>query len=233
MTTVCCKFFILLFAAGVVGFTWAAPKADCDIKKLDACAADLFIFASSDKVPVTPEELEPYCKKQEQSLSCAADHMKHCTDSIVQGIGSIFLDDIKAEIEGRCETSTSYSQDFLKHAPCLNKAGAGFHKCLRGLTADLDQAARLPNKQRIGGACCKFNIFEACVRKAVQGQCGAQTLEFAEGIVEKYAGELLGTVCTAYRSGDKCKNIQFDSTPGDKNLKAVLTPLIKVSSALG
>lgn len=224
---------VSLVLIGVVGLTWAAPKGDCDIKKLDACAADLFIFASSEKVPVSPEELEPYCKKQEQSLTCANDYLKRCTDSVAQGIGSIFLDDIKSEVEARCETSTTYSQDFLKYAPCLNKAGPGFHKCLRGLTADLDQAARLPNKQRIGGACCKFNIFEQCVHKAVDSQCDGQTVEFAKTVLEKYAGELLGTVCTAFRSGDKCKSIHFDSTPGDKNIKAVLTPLIKVSAALG
>lgn len=220
-----------LLLAGLAGFASAGP--DCDVKKLDACAADLFIFATSEKIPTTPRELEALCSKQQKSEACARDYLKRCTDSIAQGVGSIFLDDIKAEIEGRCDESTSYHQDYLMHAPCLNKVGSAFHKCFRGLTADLDLASKLPNKQRIGGACCKFNVYEQCVQKAVQGQCGEEVIEFAKGIVDKYAGELLGTVCTAYRSGDKCKNIDFGSAPGDKNIRSVLTPLIKVSAALG
>lgn len=220
-----------LLLAGLVGFASAGP--DCDVKKLDACAADLFIFATSEKIPTTPADLEPYCSKQQKSEACARDYMKRCTDSVAQGIGNVFLDDIKSEIEGRCDDSSTYHHDYLQHAPCLNKAGAEFHKCFRGLTADLDVASKLPNKQRIGGACCKYNVFEQCVRKAVEGQCDAEAIEFAEGIVEKYAGELLGTVCTAYRSGNKCKSIDFGSATGDKNIRSVLTPLIQVSAALG
>ncbi|XP_077522131.1 uncharacterized protein LOC144133142 [Amblyomma americanum] len=222
-----------LVLLGLFGCACGAPKADCDPKKLDACAADLFLFATSEKIPTNQAELDTFCAKQVKSEECARDYTKRCTDSIAQGIGSIFLDDIKAEIEGRCDESSTYHHDYLKNAPCLNKVGASFHKCFRGLTADLDVATRLPNKQRIGGACCKFNVFEACVKKAIEGQCSAEVYEFAEGLLEKYAGELLGTVCSAYRSGDKCKSLPFDSAPGDKNIRSVLTPLIKVSAALG
>ncbi|KAL1414401.1 hypothetical protein MTO96_007544 [Rhipicephalus appendiculatus] len=209
-----------LLLAGLAGLASAAP--DCDAKKLDACAADLFIFGSSEKIPTTPRELEPYCSKQNKAEACARDYLKRCTDSVAQGIGSVFLDDIKSEIEARCDDSTTYHADYLKNAPCLNKAGAGFHKCLRGLVADLDLASKLPNRQRIGGACWPF-----------QGQCDSDVIEFAQGIVDKYAGELLGTVCTAYRSGQKCKSIDFGSASGDKSLRSVLTPLIQVSAALG
>lgn len=220
-----------LLLAGLAGLASAGP--DCDAKKLDACAADLFIFGSSEKIPTTSTDLQTYCSKQHKSEACARDYLKRCTDSIAQGIGSVFLDDIKGEIEARCDETTTYHEDYLKHAPCLNKAGSGFHKCLRSLVADLDLASKLPNKQRIGGACCKFNVFEQCVSKAVQGQCDSDVIEFAQGIVDKYAGELLGTVCTAYRSGAKCKSIDFGSAPGDKSLRSVLTPLIQVSAALG
>ncbi|XP_075740768.1 uncharacterized protein LOC142787030 isoform X1 [Rhipicephalus microplus] len=216
---------------GLASLASAAP--DCDAKKLDACAADLFIFGSSEKIPTTPEELESFCGTQNKAESCARDYIKHCTESVSQGIGDVFLDDIKSEIEDRCDESSVYREDYLRSAPCLNKVGAGFHKCLRGLVADLDLASKLPNKQRIGGACCKYNVFEQCVSKVVQGQCDSDVIEFAQGLVDRYSGELLGTVCTAYRSGQKCKSIDFSSTSGDKNLRSVLTPILQISGALG
>lgn len=79
----------------------------------------------------------------------------------------------------------------------------------------------------------KYNVFEQCVSKVVQGQCDSDVIEFAQGLVERYSGELLGTVCTAYRSGQKCKSIDFSSTSGDKNLRSVLTPILQISGALG
>ncbi|KAK8769111.1 hypothetical protein V5799_014416 [Amblyomma americanum] len=181
----------LPLSIGLFSCTCAAPKNDCDVKKLDACSADLFVFATSAKVPATPAELKPFCATQLKSVECSRDYLKRCTESVVQGIGSIFLDDINAEIEGRCDESSDY------------------HK------GD------------------KYNDLEACMHKSLDGQCSAEVRKFAEGLLEKYAGELLGTVCSAYRTGDKCKGIPFDSTPGDKNIRAVLTPLIKVASALG
>ncbi|XP_077524188.1 uncharacterized protein LOC144135397 [Amblyomma americanum] len=224
---------VCLLLIGLFSCTCAAPKNDCDVKKLDACSADLFVFATSAKVPATPAELKPFCATQLKSVECSRDYLKRCTESVVQGIGSIFLDDINAEIEGRCDESSDYHKDYLKSAPCLNKVGASIHKCFRSVTADFDLASRLPAKQRIGGACCKYNDLEACMHKSLDGQCSVEVRQFAEGLLEKYAGELLGTVCSAYRTGDKCKGIPFDSTPGDKNIRAVLTPLIKVASALG
>ncbi|KAK8769112.1 hypothetical protein V5799_014417 [Amblyomma americanum] len=224
---------VCLLLIGLFGCACAAPNGDCDAKKLDACAAELFVFATSEKIPTTAAELKPFCAKQQKSLECSRDYLKRCTESVVQGIGSIFLDDISAEIEGRCDESSDYHKAYLKHSPCMNKAGASIHKCIRSVAADLDVASRLPAKQRIGGACCKYNVLESCVKKAIEGKCDAEAHKFAEGLLEKYAGELLGTVCTAYRSGDKCKSIPFDSAPGDKSIRSVLTPLIKIGSALG
>uniref|UniRef100_A0A023GDP2 Putative secreted protein n=1 Tax=Amblyomma triste TaxID=251400 RepID=A0A023GDP2_AMBTT len=224
-------FFLLII--GFFGFACAAPKGDCDIKKLDACAADIFVFATANKVPTTAAEHKPYCAKQLKSEACARDYVKRCTDSVVQGIASIFLDDVKAEIEERCSKGSTYQNDFFKHAPCLNKAGDSVHRCFQNVNTDMDVASRLPTKQRIGGACCKFNVFEACVLRAVEEKCSNEAVEFTKGLLDRYAGELLGTVCTTYRSGEKCKSIVFDSQPGDKNIRAVLTPLITVAAALG
>ena len=79
----------------------------------------------------------------------------------------------------------------------------------------------------------KYNELEVCALKSLEGKCNAEVRDLLKLVLEKYTGELLGTVCTAYRSGDKCKSITFDSAPGDKNIRAAITPLIKVSAALG
>ncbi|KAH7941879.1 hypothetical protein HPB49_018295 [Dermacentor silvarum] len=124
------------------------------------------------------------------------------------------------------------TEEYIKHAPCLNKVGSSFSTCIKNTIADLDVASRLPPKQRIAGACCQYNKLDECVRKAVESTCPPETLQFSEKVLKRYAGELLGAVCTGFRSGEKCKSIQYDDQPGDASLRSVLTPLIKVGAAL-
>ncbi|CAN7941623.1 unnamed protein product, partial [Ixodes hexagonus] len=123
--------------------------------------------------------------------------------------------------------------DYLKHVGCLNSVGPGIHKCMKNLILELDVAAQVPPKKRIGGACCKFDGFENCVTQLVQGKCSPEATTFAQSLLQKYAGELLGTVCTAFRGNDKCAGIDYGSAVGDASLKSILTPLLKVSDALG
>ncbi|XP_077524189.1 uncharacterized protein LOC144135398 [Amblyomma americanum] len=228
----CCCTSLLLVAA--FAFTAAAPTDDeCDIHKLDECAADLFVFTSRDSVPESEDDLGAFCKAQEEAEACSRAYLKKCTSSVAQGVGTVFLDDIREEIQERCDTSTDYHKDYIKHAPCLNKVGSQFNACIKATTSDLDVASRLPAKQRIGGACCQYSKLEVCVAQAVEPACPPETAEFAKSVLQRYAGELLGTVCVGFRSGEKCKGIEYDDKPGDPTLRSIMTPLIKVGSALG
>ncbi|XP_050037836.1 uncharacterized protein [Dermacentor andersoni] len=211
----------------------AAPTDDeCDIHSLDKCAADLFVFATRNTVPETEGDLAAFCKTQMDSETCSRAYLKKCVSSVAQGVGNIFLDDVKEEIHDRCDTSSEYHKEFIKHAPCLNKVGSSFSTCIKNTIADLDVASRLPPKQRIAGACCQYNKLDECVRKAVESTCPPETLQFSQKVLTRYAGELLGAVCTGFRSGEKCKGIQYDDKPGDASLRSVLTPLIQVGAAL-
>ncbi|XP_077535903.1 uncharacterized protein LOC144148193 [Haemaphysalis longicornis] len=227
------EFSAILFIA-VLAYGSAAPtEEDCDIHKLDTCSSDLFVFATKNTIPESEADLAAFCKAQEEAEACSRVYLKKCTSSVAQGVGSVFLDDIKEEISERCDTSSDYHKEYITHAPCLNKVGSGFQACMKSLTADLDVASRLPGRSRIGGACCKYNKFETCVKKAVESGCSEDTVEFTSKVLQRYAGDLLGTVCTGYRSGDKCEGIPYDDKPGDDTLRSLLTPLVKVGDALG
>ncbi|XP_037575944.1 uncharacterized protein LOC119458190 [Dermacentor silvarum] len=223
---------ISFFLVALVAQGSAAPTDECDVHSLDNCAADLFVFATRNTVPETEGDLATFCKAQLDAETCSRAYLKKCTSSIAQGVGNVFLDDIKEEIQDRCDTSSEYHKEYIKHAPCLNKVGSSFSTCIKNTIADLDVASRLPPKQRIAGACCQYNKLDECVRKAVESTCPPETLQFSEKVLKRYAGELLGAVCTGFRSGEKCKSIQYDDQPGDASLRSVLTPLIKVGAAL-
>lgn len=79
----------------------------------------------------------------------------------------------------------------------------------------------------------KFNVFDECLKKATEGKCEQGGADFANALLQKYAGELLSTVCSAFKSGERCASISFANTKGDTSLRSVLAPLIKVSDALG
>ncbi|XP_064484584.1 uncharacterized protein LOC135397149 [Ornithodoros turicata] len=226
--------FAVLF--GTLSTASAAPrKPGCELEILDKCGGELFVFATSEKIAINAQELDEVCARQAEAEECARDYLKKCTESIVQGIGSIFLDDVRDEIETRCEKDSEYQKRYLEHASCLNSIGPGLHRCMRNLTLDLDTAAQLQSKHRIGGACCKFNVFETCFENAVKGKCPSGAEDLARNFVQKYSGELLSTVCAPYRGNlDKCKSIVFDDNlRGDPNIRSALTPLIKVGEALG
>ncbi|CAN7948780.1 unnamed protein product, partial [Ixodes hexagonus] len=95
---------------GALSVCRAAPKAGCDLSEVDACAADIFIFAARESAPKDAAELDAYCKIQKASEACARNYAKKCTESVVQGIATIFLDDIKDEIDTRCDASQAYQK---------------------------------------------------------------------------------------------------------------------------
>lgn len=228
------RVFSAIVLIAVLSYGSAAPAdGDCDIHKLDQCSSDLFVFSTKNTIPESEADLGAFCKAQMEAEECSRAYLKKCTSSVAQGVGSIFIDDIKEEITERCDTSTDYHKEYISHAPCLNKVGSGFQTCMKSLTADLDIASRLPGRFRIGGACCKYNKFESCVKTAVESGCSEDAVEFTSKVLQRYAGELLGTVCVGYRSADKCENIPYDDKPGDDSLRSLLTPLVKVGDALG
>ncbi|KAL1473000.1 hypothetical protein MTO96_039003, partial [Rhipicephalus appendiculatus] len=98
-----------LLLIGLIAQCTAAPSDDpCDIHALDNCAADLFVFATRNTVPETEADLEAFCKSQIEAEVCSRDYVKRCTSSVAQGVGNIFLDDIKTEIQERCDKTTEY-----------------------------------------------------------------------------------------------------------------------------
>lgn len=210
----------------------AAPSDPCDIQALDKCAADLFVFATRNTVPESEADLEAFCKSQLDAEVCSRAYVKRCSSSVAQGVGNIFLDDVKTEIEQRCDKTTDYHKEYIKHAPCLNKVGSKFNTCIKNTIADMDVASRLEPRHRIAGACCQYSKLEDCVSDAVGGACPQETLDFAKNVLKRYAGELLGTVCVGFQNKEKCKGIKYDDKPGDASLRSVLTPLIKVGAAL-
>ncbi|KAH6925825.1 hypothetical protein HPB50_010637 [Hyalomma asiaticum] len=222
----------LLLLALVAQCTAAPTEDECDIHALDKCAADLFVFATRNTVPETEADLQSFCKSQLDAEVCSRNYIKKCTSSVAQGVGNIFLDDVKLEIQDRCDTSTEYHKEYLKHAPCLNKVGAKFNTCIKNTIADLDVASRLEPRHRIAGACCQYNKLDDCVSKAVGSTCPPEALEFSKNVLKRYAGELLGTVCVGFRTKAKCEGIKYDDKPADASLRSVIAPLIRVGAAL-
>ncbi|KAH7971921.1 hypothetical protein HPB52_003861 [Rhipicephalus sanguineus] len=205
----------------------AATGSECDIRYLDRCSADLFLFASRNTIPTNEDDAAKFCKVQLDAEACSRACVEKC-EPRVQGWSDIFLDLIKEEIKKRCSTSYRYHNESIKYAPCLNSVGSSLHACMKDTVANLDIASRLPSEQRVEGACCHYNKLHGCWRKAAESGCPKEAVEFLQNVLQLYDGYLLGDVCRLY----KCDAIQYDDKPGNASLRSLLTPLLKVFAAL-
>lgn len=193
--------------------------------------AKLIVFLSKETIPVTAADLAIECEVQKASEACVREFLEKCVEGLGQIAGFSMLDSIKEEADDRCNTSSDYHKEYLKHAPCLNTAGPTVHKCLQDLATGLDSATRL-EKRKIEGACCKFNVFKECHSNAAHKNCDADGIKFSDAWLQKFAGGLLSGLCRPFKQDD-CGNLHFTDAKGSIVPKSALPSLLKLSKSLG
>lgn len=221
---------ILLFTASLGCIQAASTKEGCDVDATDECTAKMIIFLSKETLPVNAAELAVECGVQKAAEACVRAFVEKCVDGVGQVAGLGLIDSIKEEINARCDASSDYQKEFLKHVPCLNSAGSAIHKCLQNLAPDFESASRL-EKQQIEGACCKMNVFRECHNSAVHATCDDEGVKFSEGLLQKYTGTLLNKLCRSF-SQDNCASLPFSDVKGSSVSKSPLSALLKLSESL-
>lgn len=161
---------------------------------------------------------------------------------------TLFLDGVKAEVNGKCKEGHSKNKEFLKHAKCLNDNGAKLHGCMSQLVAVLDQTvekvaaaqaassssggkAKADQKKQLKESCCSFASMRTCMIDSVKSPCGGDTAKFVDTLINGYAGDLLDTVCSAFPSSD-CGKAGPALKIGKNAPKNLLSPLARMVSSL-
>lgn len=199
---------VLLASAASAG---PAKDARCSQDGLEKCGADLIIFASGPKVATNAAQLKEICPKEQASEKCARDFSNRCLPRLPKGMVTLFLDGVKAEVNGKCKEGHAKNKEYLKHATCMNDQGAKLHGCMSQLVAVLDQTVskgitgKDAQKKQLKDSCCSFGSMRTCMTDAVKTPCGADTAKYVDSLIQGYAGDLLDTVCSAFPMSD-CKS---------------------------
>lgn len=84
------------------------------------------------------------------------------------------------------------------------------------------------------GVNSKFNAFEECHNNASNSTCDVEGYQFSTGLLRRYAGRLLKTVCRPFREPGRCDDIVLDNiTLQDANTYSALPALVKLAKPFG
>ncbi|XP_049526032.1 uncharacterized protein LOC119459285 [Dermacentor silvarum] len=212
-----------------------AAKLGCDRETLEKCSASLFFFASGPHIPVAAEDLAETCKSDENDIKCLQDYIKNCLNGVSKGMVQLMFDGITAVTQEKCTVGHPQHSNYLKYVVCMNTIGPKIHLCNRNITAVLETSSEVAEqKHKIGYACCTFGTYQQCVKDSIRGSCSDEHIEYAEGIVNQYAGDILDAVCSKYRpGGEGCKSLPVIDPVQKPKTKSLLPPLSDIFKTFG
>ncbi|XP_077524181.1 uncharacterized protein LOC144135387 [Amblyomma americanum] len=228
---------ILLCAIVLIGLRPAAGislKLGCSIDVLDKCGADLVIFGTGHTVPNNTKELLKQCEVEFSAGICARQFANRCLPPLPRGMVVVILEGISQEVSSKCNVSNPLHNEFLKHAPCMNKVGDTLHKCMKKLTLSLDYSASIEPHLRVGRSCCNFAEYLMCSGDAMRKQCGAEAEDYIKKLLTRSAGDFIEIACINHRTDfESCKSSAGVVDMSTTRITSLLSPMAKLVSAEG
>ncbi|KAL1414144.1 hypothetical protein MTO96_000963 [Rhipicephalus appendiculatus] len=209
-------------------------KLGCSIEVLDKCGADLVIFGTGHTVPNTTKELLKQCEIEFSAGICARQFANRCLPPLPRGMVVVILEGISQEVSSKCNVSNPLHDEFLKHAPCMNKVGDTLHMCMKKLTLSLDYSASIEPHLRVGRSCCNFAEYLKCSGDAMRKQCGEEAEDYIKKLLTRSAGDFIEIACINHRTDfESCKSSAAVVDMSTTRITSLLSPMAKLVSAEG
>ncbi|KAL1483048.1 hypothetical protein MTO96_033388 [Rhipicephalus appendiculatus] len=165
----------------------------------------------------------------ENDIKCLQDYIKNCLDGISKGMVQLIFDGITAVTQEKCKVGHPQHSNYLKYVVCMNTIGPKIHLCNRKHNfhpGDELRGRRTEAQDRL----CMLQ----CVKDSIRGSCSDDHINYAEGIVHQYAGDILDAVCTKYRpGGEGCKSLPVIEPTQKPKTKSLLPPLSDILKTFG
>ncbi|CAN7983102.1 unnamed protein product, partial [Ixodes hexagonus] len=173
--------------------------------------------------------------QEEKDLQCVTDYAKKCLEGIPRGMVQLVVDGSTTVGLEKCTVGNPGHTRYLKYAKCLNTAGDKIHRCMKRLTGILEASAEhQETKHKIGLACCSFSGYRQCILDAVKTSCDDAHVDYAQDLIQTYAGELLDTVCINYKPGSEgCRRLPSLRAADVPKSRSLLPPLTEVLQVFG
>ncbi|KAH0954052.1 hypothetical protein HN011_009036 [Eciton burchellii] len=220
--------WLALFMTALYSLLASCRGEECGHEELVRCARPLERINSNDLSLVTKkEEFNKLCPDLEAGMKCIKRYTMHCMkEKQREHFNSLYTGTNKAIME-LCHDGP-YQDEFLKHAPCMQKVKAEYEMCYKTYQKTTQEMERATNRTAasqdgsIKSICCAFKEYLECSHHTVRRQCGDDTARFTKDFLDRMSSSLLKTHCAPY-THEECALHSGASMP---NLSAIMPMML-------
>ncbi|XP_071556438.1 uncharacterized protein [Temnothorax nylanderi] len=188
--------WLALFMTALYSLLASCRGEECGHDELARCARPLERISNSDLSFVTKkEDIDKLCPDLEAGMKCIKRYTINCMqEKQREHFNSLYTGTNMAIME-LCQDGP-YQDEFLKHAPCMQKSRAEYELCYKSYqkTQSL-MANRSMGQQDIKSLCCAFQEYLECSHHTVRRQCGDDTARFTKDFLDRMSNSLISAHC--------------------------------------
>ncbi|KYN27275.1 hypothetical protein ALC57_03619 [Trachymyrmex cornetzi] len=174
---------------------------ECGHEELVRCARPLERISNSDLSFVTKkEDINKLCPDLEAGMKCIKKYTLNCMQPKQREHFNSLYTGTNMAIMELCQDGP-YQDEFLKHAPCMQKSKAEYelvcYKSYQKTTQEIMTNGSL-GQQNLKSLCCAFQEYLECSHHTVRRQCGDDTARFTKEFLDRMSSSLLKAHCAPY-----------------------------------
>ncbi|KAG5343843.1 RT21 protein, partial [Acromyrmex heyeri] len=174
---------------------------ECGHEELVRCARPLERISNSDLSFVTKkEDINKLCPDLEAGMKCIKKYTLNCMQQKQREHFNSLYTGTNMAIMELCQDGP-YQDEFLKHAPCMQKSKAEYellcYKSYQKTTQEIMTNGSL-GQQNLKSLCCAFQEYLECSHHTVRRQCGDDTARFTKEFLDRMSSSLLKAHCAPY-----------------------------------
>ncbi|GAB1869893.1 hypothetical protein CAJAP_10972 [Camponotus japonicus] len=214
--------WVALFTTALYSLLASCRGEECGHEELVRCARPLERISTNDLSLVTKkEELNKLCPDLEAGMKCITRYTLNCMKEKQREHFNLLYTGTNKVIMELCHDGP-YQDEFLKHAPCMQKVKAEYEMCYKTYQKATQQMEKASNRtafteENLKSLCCAFTEYLECSHHTVRRQCGDDTARFTKDFLDRMSTSLLKTHCTY--THEECAMLNDSSTP---NLSAIM-----------
>ncbi|KAL6425532.1 hypothetical protein ACFW04_009587 [Cataglyphis niger] len=189
--------WVALFMTALYSLLASCRGEKCGHEELVRCARPLERISSNDLslVVTKKEELNKLCPDLEAGMKCITRYTINCMkEKQREHFNSLYTGTNKAIME-LCHDGP-YQDEFLKHAPCMQKVKAEYEICYKAYqkgTVVMEKPSNrtVATQEDLKSLCCAFTEYLECSHRTVRSQCGDDTARFTKDFLDRMSSSLL------------------------------------------
>ncbi|KAH9530324.1 hypothetical protein DERF_004136 [Dermatophagoides farinae] len=192
--------------------TIMAAKKPLKCDQLTEFTNDVIVVTSKTrKFPTNTQELEVYCKKNQQLVTNIMAISKQCFKEEMKNIISLVGYSYRQRVKLLCKNKNKNNQrakELLSAGGCLNRYRTKMGKCFDRTANRIGEIKSQPNNLKFPYLCCETGQIRKCIEKISSGDCKNEIQFYIDGALSATNG-FIDRTCGEYNDEtDKCDKLK-------------------------